>query len=77
MISMKLNQLFNTINRIEESAKTILFSNKLEKKKILFERKYNREIGIDEIEKYKFSLFTVYVLIAMVIILIPFILIFT
>lgn len=74
---MKLNQLFNTINRIEESAKTILFSNKLEKKKILFERKHNREMGIDEIEKYKFSLFTVYVLIAMAIILIPFILIFT
>lgn len=77
MISMKLNQLFNTINRMEETIKTVLFSNKLEKKKVLFERKHNREMGIDEMEKYKFSLFTVYVLIAMVIILIPFILIFT
>lgn len=74
---MKLNQLFNTINRIEGSLKTVLFSNKIDKKKVLFQRKYNREMGIDEIEKYKFSLFTVYVLIAMVIILIPFILIFT
>ena len=74
---MKLNQLFNTINRIEETIKTVLFSNKLEKKKVLFERKNNREMGIDEIEKYKFSLFTVYVLFAMVIILIPFILIVT
>lgn len=74
---MKLNQLFNTINRIEESMKTILFTNKIEKKKVLFHRKYNREMGIDEIEKYKFSLFTTYVLVAMAIILIPFILIFT
>ena len=74
---MKLNQLFNTINRMEGTIKTVLFSNKLEKKKVLFERKHGREMGIDEIEKYKFSLFTVYVLIAMVIILIPFILIVT
>lgn len=74
---MKLNQLFSIINRIEESMKIVLFTNKIDKKKVLFQRKYNREMGIDEVEKYKFSLFTIYVLVAMAIILIPFILIFT
>ena len=43
---MKLNQLFNTINRMEETIKTVLFSNTLEKKKVLFERKHNREMEI-------------------------------
>lgn len=77
MISVKINQFFDTINKLEENLKTILFKNKIEKKKVLFERKYNREMGIDEIEKYQFNLFTVYVLILTAVILIPFILIFT
>ena len=74
---MKLHELFNLISRIEKSLMTVLFIKKIEKKKVLFERKYNREMGVDEIEKYQFSLFTVYALVAMVLILIPFILIVT
>ncbi|MGE6370597.1 hypothetical protein ACQKDB_15835 [Planococcus kocurii] len=74
---MKLQKLFNAMSRIEKSFMIVLFTNKIDNRKVLFERKYNREMGIDEIEKYKFSLFTVYVLIAMSIILIPFIFIFT
>jgi len=43
------------------------FDNKIKYKQTLYLRKNNREMGDDEIEKYKFKLFTAYALIPVLI----------
>jgi len=65
----------NKIIIIEEKIKQKLFVEKIENKKIIFKRKMKRDMGQDEINQYKFSLFTFYsiLLIIPIILLISFI----
>lgn len=65
----------NKIIIIEEKIKQKFFVEKIENKKMIFERKMKRNMGQDEINQYKFSLFTFYsiLLIIPIILLISFI----
>lgn len=65
-----MKKLINRVSNFQDKFVDFFFEQKIKTEKRNFERKQERPMEDDELEKYKFKLFTVYSLVGVVLIII-------